>query len=300
MPYPASDPTPDAAVIIPHYNDTLRLARCLAALLPQVTARVEVVVVDNGSSERLDTVRAAWPGLRLMTETCKGAAMARNRGVAETTAPHLFFLDSDCVPDAEWLATALAMADRYDVAGGADVTGGAIRVFDETPPPRTGAQAFEAVFAFDNRHYVEALGFSVTANLLTRREVFAHVGPFVHGLSEDLDWCRRATALGYKLDYDESLRVAHPSRGDWTAIRKKWLRLTLESYGVNGQTPVARLRWTLRACAMPISILAHAPRIWRHDALSGAEKWVALAMLVRVRLLRMVWMLRQVAGFRIS
>ena len=83
----------DAAIIIPHFNDVTRLTRCLAALLPTVPPGVEVVVVDNGSTESLDPVRAAWPDLRIVTEDRKGAYAARNRGVAETTAQRLFFLD---------------------------------------------------------------------------------------------------------------------------------------------------------------------------------------------------------------
>src|SRR5215207_393592 len=146
---------PEAAIIVPHYNDTGRLLRCLAALMPRLPPQIEAVVIDNGSTDSLDPVRAAWPNLRIVTEARKGAACARNRGVRETTASLLFFLDCDCVPASDWLAIAL------QVAGNADLVGGAIAVFDETPPPRNGAQAFEAVFAFDNKGYVEKKGFSV-------------------------------------------------------------------------------------------------------------------------------------------
>jgi GT2 family glycosyltransferase len=278
----------DAAVIIPHYNDSARLLRCLQALLP-VPPGIEVVVVDNASTEPLDAVRVRFPDLRIVIEPAKGAALARNRGVAETTAARLFFLDSDCVPDPDWLATAL------QVAGQADLVGGAIRVFDETPPPRTGAQAFETVFAFDNRSYIERKGFSVTANLLTRRDIFADVGGFLPGLSEDLDWCHRAKAHGHTLVYADTLRVAHPSRGDWVALRRKWLRLTEESFGVHGKGARARLTWALRALAMPLSIAAHLPRILRHDRLTGAERLAATGVLIRLRLLRARWMLRQAA-----
>ncbi len=276
-----------AAIIIPHYNDTVRLARCLQALRPQLSRQVELIVVDNGSTDSLDALRAEFPDLRIVTEPRKGAACARNRGVAETTAPLLFFLDCDCVPDEDWLATALRLAKTSDIIGGA------IRLFDETPPPRTGAQAFEAVFAFDNRAYVEQKGFSVTANLLTRRDVFQAVGEFTPGLSEDLDWCHRARARGYRLAYAPDLWVAHPSRGDWAALRKKWLRLTDEMFGVNGRGLGARLLWGLKALAMPISILAHAPRLLRAHALSRAERRASIATLIRLRLTRAGWMLRQ-------
>jgi GT2 family glycosyltransferase len=283
---------PEAAVIIPHFNDVERLTRCLDALMPMLArldpGRVEVVVVDNGSTQPLDAVRGAHPGLRLVTEPAKGAAMARNRGVVETSAPLIFFLDCDCVPAPDWLETALRVADRGDLVGGR------VTLFDETPPPRSGAEAFETVFAFDNRAYIERDGFSVTANLLTRREVFTAVGPLIAGMSEDIEWCRRATGRGYSLVYAPELCVAHPTRADWPALRRKLRRLTQEVFVVSGTGPAARARWGLKALAMPVSILAHAPRVLTHPALHGAgERLAGLAMLVRVRLLRAGWMLGQ-------
>lgn len=279
---------PETAIIIPHYNDVPRLLRCLDALLPQVGAQTEVVVVDNASTDSLDPVRAAHPGLWIVVEPAKGAANARNRGVAETTAPRLAFIDSDCVPASDWVRAIAAAAPKGDLVGGR------VDMFDETPPPRSGAQAFETVFAFDLKTYVERKGFSGSGNLITRRDVFDATGPFIHGLSEDLDWCRRATAKGFRLVYDDGLRVSHPTRTDWPALARKWRRLTDEGFGVNGRGPVARLKWAAKALAMPVSVLAHLPRVLRHPQLNGATEHLrAVGTLVRLRLLRMVWMLRQ-------
>lgn len=282
---------PIAAVIIPHYNDVQRLGRCIEALLSQDLTGVEVLVVDNGSTQSLEGLRATYPDLRIVTEPRKGAAMARNRGVDETTAPRLYFIDSDCLPAPDWLAVAHAAAGR------ADLVGGEVSVFDETPPPRSGAQAFEAVFGFDFRTYIEKKGFSGTGNLLTRREVFHDVGPFIPGLSEDLDWCHRARAKGYSLVYAQDLRVGHPSRSDWPALKRKWRRLTQEGFGVNGSGAAARARWALKALAMPASILAHAPKVLLSPRLAnGGERRAALVTLAQLRLCRMAWMLRQAAG----
>lgn len=277
-----------AAIIIPHLNDSVRLRRCLETLSPQLTDEVELVVVDNGSSEDLNGLRQDFLQMRLVTEDRRGAAAARNRGVAETAAPLLFFLDCDVVPAPDWLTTAFACA------GSADLVGGRVDVFDETPPPRTGAQAFEAVFAFDNRTYVERKGFSVTANLLTRRDVFDAVGGFRGGLSEDADWCFRACAEGYRLVYADALRVAHPSRGDMPALLRKWRRLVDEAFQLNGTDPMGRIRWAAKALLMPVSVLAHTPRVLRHSALTtGQERYRAWTTLARLRLRRMTWMLGQ-------
>jgi GT2 family glycosyltransferase len=285
---------PQVAVIVPHYNDVVRLVQCLEALAPQLSPEVELVVVDNGSTEDLTPARAALPGVRIVTERAKGAALARNRGVAETTAPVLAFLDSDCRPAPDWLAAVRATAAR----GEGDVFGGRIDVFDETPPPRSGAEAFEAVFAFDWRAYIERKGFTVTANMVTRRAVFAAVGPFTDGLSEDLDWCRRATAQGFRLRAAPNLRVGHPSRSDWAALRRKWLRLTREAWATDGTG--RPLRWGLRALAMLPSAVVHLPKVLASPCLdSPGERLRGAATLLRLRALRMAWMLRQAAGGRV-
>jgi GT2 family glycosyltransferase len=281
----------DAAVIIPHYDDVARLTRCLTALLQGWQRGVEVVVVDNGSHQPLDAVRAAFPTVRFLTEPTPGAAAARNRGVAETCAPLLWFLDADCVPAPDWLAVARRVATR------ADIVGGSVEVFDETPGPRSGAEAFEAVFAFRVRRYVKEEGFAVTANLLTTRRVFEAVGPFVPGLSEDKDWGLRARAAGFGLVYEDSLRVAHPSRRDWAALRSKWQRLTRESFALHGAGIAARLRWAVRALALPPSALADLPKVLTSPRLRGTgERAAGAAVLLRLRGLRCLWMLRQAAG----
>lgn len=280
-----------AAVIIPHYNDVPRLQRGLSALRENDRSGVEIIVVDNGSTQSLDAVRQAFPEVRFVVEPEKGAAAARNRGVAETSAPLLFFIDADCVAAPDWLATA------HRVAPMADLVGGRVDVFDETPPPRSGAEGFEAVFAFDFHNYIEVQGFTGAGNLVTRRDVFEDVGGFRGGVSEDVDWSKRAVAKGYRLIYRDDLVVSHPSRSDWPALKHKWRRLSRELFATNGTDAKARLRWGLRALAMPVSVLVHLPKVLASAKLDGAgERWRTVLTLARLRLLRMSWMLRQAAG----
>ena len=284
-------PRPTAAVIIPHYNDVTRLRRCLEELAHNDLTGVEVVVVDNNSPVSLDAVQAEHPGVRFLVETEKGAAAARNHGIAQTTAPILMFIDADCVPDHDWITVA------RQVAPNADLTGGRVAVFDETPPPRSGAEAFEAIFAFDFKTYVEKGGFSGAGNLVTRRDIFEAIGGFTNGVSEDREWTMRAVAAGYSLAYRDDLRVSHPSRQDWAALRHKWKRMTSEMYQLNGTDAKSRLRWLVRALAMPISAVAHVPKIVTSGKLGSAGEYLrAIVTLFRIRLSRMVWMVQQVLG----
>lgn len=281
---------PFAAVIIPHFNDHARLRRCLEALWGAgVPQDVEVIVVDNGSTPELRDL-GDFEGLRIVVETKKGAANARNRGVAETSAPRLWFLDADCVPADDWLSCARANCLR------ADIVGGDVQVFDETAGPRSGAEGFEAVFAFDCRAYVQELGFAVTANMLTRRDVFYRAGPFVDGVPEDKEWCQRAVRAGADIVFEPTLLVVHPSRSDWPALRRKWVRLTKEAWAEQQLKKHASARWALRAFAVLASSFAHMPRVLNSTRLLKSEKMPTALTLLRLRSLRAFWMVRQSLG----
>jgi len=291
-----TDPSsaPDIAVIIPHYNDVDRLEFCLNELMKNDTSGVEILVVDNNSSTPPDRLHDLFPNVRFLSESEKGAGPARNHGVAQSSAPVLAFIDADCVPDHDWLTMARKVAPR------ADLIGGRVDVFDETPPPRSGPEAFEKVFAFDFKTYIEVKGFSGSGNLVTSRLVFEDVGPFRTVVSEDSDWSFRATAKGYQLIYEEGLRVRHPSRSDWGALRHKWHRLTCESFAleqVSRPGLSGRIRWAIKALAMPLSAVAHLPKLMRSPKLdTSGERLRGGATLFRLRLVRMIWMLRQAAG----
>jgi GT2 family glycosyltransferase len=278
---------PKYAIIIPHYNDVVRLARCLTSLSAQDISDTEIVVVDNNSTVDLTEIREGFPHVSLYIETQKGAGPARNRGVAETTAPWILFIDSDCLPAPDWLAVAREIAKEDTVIGGR------VDVFDETPPPRSGAEAFEAVFAFDMQGYLEKKQFLGSGNLVTSRKVFEAVGGFRPAVSEDVDWSQRAASKGFTLAFENRFAAGHPSRSDWEATHRKWRRLASEGFQLNVDGPVSRLKWAIKGLAMPLSIIAHIPRVLGHSDLSGLEKMRGIGTLARVRLSRMGWMLSQ-------
>lgn len=278
------------AVIIPHYNDPERLSRCLGALVPQAEADVEIVVADNASTVDLQQVKDQFPSVRFVTEPESGAGPARNRGVAETTAPWIMFVDADCLPASDWLAVGRRIARPSAVIGGR------VDVFHETPRPCSGAEAFEQVFAFKMESYLTRDAFLGAGNLVVSRAVFEDVGGFRPAVSEDKEWSQRAARTGYTLDFDNGFAVGHPSRQDWAALRHKWRRLTQEAFLLEGQQ--ARVKWALKAVLMPVSIVAHLPKIAKAENLTAIEKGRAAVTLLRLRLARMGWMLQQVFSSR--
>ena len=278
--------SPRISVIIPHFNDLRSLAACLDALDAQSQPRdtFEVIVADNRSPIEQAVIERTIAGrAALIVVDEKGAGPARNGGVAASRGELLAFVDCDCTPHSGWIEAGIAALDRYDL------TGGRMVVTVDRSRPLSGAEAFESVFAFDNRRYVEEDAFTVTANLFCARALFDKVGGFRTGVSEDKDWCHRARDQGYSIGYAAKAVVGHPARANWAELRDKWQRLNVETYGLFRARPLGRVKWVMRNWLLPLSIAAHALSVFRSPALrSMAERRAALATLVRIRLWRFV------------
>jgi len=272
------------SVIVPHYDDLPGLDICLRALGKQTFQKTdfETIVADNGSPQGYHEVERVVAGrARLITIAERGAGPARNGGAAVARGEVLAFLDSDCVPEPQWIAEGVA------ALSGNDVVGGSVNVFANDPERLTPAEAFECIFAFNNENYLLRKGFVVSANLFCRRDLFDQVGGFATGVSEDVDWCHRAAAQGCRIGYAPRAAVGHPARRSWAELKSKWSRINSQTYMLNLKKRRGRLSWVLNCLLLPISALVHTPRVLMSRKLSGRQKIAALAILYRIRLWRM-------------
>lgn len=269
---------PKVSVVIPHYRDVENLKICLRALEAQSYPRAsfEIIVADNGTPEA-DAVRNATGAARLVIAQERGAGPARNAGAAAAQGEILAFIDSDCVPQPQWLAEGVAALSRFDFAGGR------VTVLVGDPHSMTAVEAFEKVFAFDNESYVTKKGFTGSGNLFCPRALFEKVGGFRVGVSEDVEWSHRATAAGFRLGFAAKAAVGHPARRSWPELVAKWRRLTLEAYLLAMEKRGGKLRWFLRSLLLPPSALAHAPRVLRHPEIGMDRKLGAIGVLFAIR-----------------
>jgi glycosyltransferase involved in cell wall biosynthesis len=159
-----SERSPIASVVVP-VRDRLELLRLLLdALQKQSSKDFELVLVDDGSVGDVDSTVVSreldFP-VRVVRTEGVGAVEARRVGVAAARGEVLAFTDSDCEPDADWIA-----AGRAAVEAGADVVQGV------TVPARH-AGLLERTLSYRGGE-----GLFATCNVFYRRSAFDAAGGF--------------------------------------------------------------------------------------------------------------------------
>ncbi|MBN1371963.1 MAG: glycosyltransferase [Anaerolineaceae bacterium] len=166
---------PSVSIVIPVYNGTRTVRHCLDAVFGQDYPReqMEVIVVDNNSTDGTPEVVQAYPVKLLYERDIQGPHAATNTGVLAAQGDILVFTDSDCVPEPDWLRKLVAPFADESVVG----TGGAIEAYQ----PSTRVERFlDAMKPFKNAYrgsesFPAAL---VTGNCAIRRADFLKAGLF--------------------------------------------------------------------------------------------------------------------------
>ncbi|MDG5487828.1 glycosyltransferase family 2 protein [Sphingomonas sp. BGYR3] len=279
---------PRFSIVIPHRDDRTGLCRTLEALTRlNPTPSFEVIVADNRSTGGVDDVRAIarrFDGLKVTVVDAPvvGAGPARNAGARVAQGDLLAFLDCDCLPESDWLAKAeRLLAQPGSIVGGPVLVSVAPGAGDRINP----AQLFDLLFGFDVERSFRLDGLLVTANLLTSKETFRHVGDFHTGVSEDRDWCIRAQRMGYAPAFSSDLSIRHIALDDTRRLRARWLRIARETHvfhRLHGAGRSSGLRYCLTVTVSP---LAHGWRLLGPKAagVPALVRWRTLQLLIGIR-----------------
>lgn len=257
------DTHPSVSVVVPVYNDVAALRRCLSALAQQdyPAEAIQVLVVDNASTDDVSAAMPSDPRFHLLHEARRGSYAARNTGVQRATGEVLAFTDSDCVPRPDWLTRGV---DALRTPPRPDAVGGAIELFfPHGSQPRTGPEHFEVRHEFQQRKYIEEWSFAATANVFVSREVFDRVGPFDPELQSggDTDWGNRLVGGGGRLVFAPDVVVGHPARSSWRELGRKSVRV---AHGIADRTQhLGRRTHAHRAYREARGGLAIWVRVWR-------------------------------------
>jgi glycosyltransferase involved in cell wall biosynthesis len=275
---------PLISVIIPHLNTPNGLEACLGSLHSQTLERsaFEVIVVDNGSTSLPETTIERYPGILLLQELKPGPGPARNRGVEAASAGIFAFTDADCRAHPDWLSSALR---SLQVAPPRTILGGDVQIWRERNTAITALQAYESVFAYRFKLYIEQHGFSGTGNLVVRNSDFFNIGPF-QGIevAEDIEFGQRALSAGYTFRYVPEMIVFHPARQSLRELFVKWDRHIQHGVNAAGKDTMWQARWVFRAFAILISPVVDWTKVIASDRIHGVSARVkAILVLVAVR-----------------
>jgi len=98
------------AFVIPAHNEEALIGNCLQSVLAEVRRSgrdVEIVVVNNASTDRTKEIAQSYAGVRVVDEMEKGLVAARDAGFRATTAELVANIDADTVVPAGWIDTVL-------------------------------------------------------------------------------------------------------------------------------------------------------------------------------------------------
>jgi glycosyltransferase involved in cell wall biosynthesis len=192
------------SVVVPVHNGERYLHEALASVLRPGHAPVEIVVVDDGSTDRSAAIaRDAGAEVRVISQPHRGLPAARNHGLREARGEYIGFLDCDDVWTEQKLAVQLGILGRHPEI--AIVLGHTRRMWASPSP---GGLAGET-------HLAEAeLALSLGAALI-RRSAFDTVGHFdeVISHSHDWDWFMRARELGVVLVVHDEVTTFYRRHG---------------------------------------------------------------------------------------
>lgn len=174
---------PLISVIIPVYNGASFLGEAIANVLAQNYPALEIIVVDDGSTDAIEDAVARLPvDVRFFRQTNAGAASARNRGIKDASGEFIAFLDVDDL----WPERNLELlADQFVRMPELDLVHGYAQVL--VYKDATGAYEFAGNPRESFPHYISAG--------LYRRRAFERIGLFDTDLrfAEDTDWFNRVS-----------------------------------------------------------------------------------------------------------
>ena len=210
------------SVIIPTFNGASRIANCLEALRTQSTTRkIEILVVDDGSTDNITTVVGQFPGIRLIRQANAGPAAARNHGAREAQASIILFTDDDCVPTPDWIEAMLQPFQNPEVVG----TKGVYRTTQTSLAARFVQIEYEDRYRLMSK--LPDIDFIDTYSAAFRRDRFLEMNgydtSFPVACAEDIELSYRMSARGWKMKFAPTAIVYHTHPNTfWRYLKKKY------------------------------------------------------------------------------
>jgi GT2 family glycosyltransferase len=204
---------PDVTAVVVAWNSAATLSACLTGLQTQTSA-LDIIVVDNGSTDDSAAIARATEGVTLVSlPRNTGFTGGHIAGFARTSAPFILLVNADAVLDVDWLENAMAvMRAESDVAvvGGQaqDWDGGGSAVGYLSVHPFTGRTRLSEPAGTASRDVAAVSG----AAMLVRRSAIEQVGylhPSFFAYWEEVDLCARFIRANWRVRYESRCLIRH-------------------------------------------------------------------------------------------
>ena len=222
-------------VYIPCYNAEAYIESSIGCLLSQTRPPDEILVVDDGSTDRSIEIASRFPVRVIRHEQNRGLAAARNTAFANASHELVGAIDADVFAEAAWLERLLSHFDDDRVAGAG---GRLIEQFRDTP-----ADAWRAIHLSqdlgENRIDIEWPSHRCLGGFGTilRKSVVQQAGGYDESYRtnyEDVDMCKRLMRAGRKLVFEPLAVARHQRRDDTSSIVRTAWRWEFYSHYFNG------------------------------------------------------------------
>lgn len=212
-----------ASVVVPVRDGASVIGRCLEALLVQdlPAGELEVLVVDDGSTDATADVAAAYPGVRVLRQPPSGPAAARNRGARAARGEYVLYTDADCAPHPAWARSLLEAVERQGAVGAK----GSYTTAQRSLVARFVQVEYETRYRRMARR--ASIDFVDTYSAIYRRDVLTGLGGFDERLPtatvEDQEFSFRVAEAGHRLVFVPEAAVEHLHADTlWRYARKKF------------------------------------------------------------------------------
>ena len=194
------------SIIIPVFNSQKTIAACLESVFQSSFKPLEVIVVDDGSTDDSAAISRRFPCRVIQLEKQSGAGAARNAGARVASADILFFLDSDILIEPDTLSLVMnSFRDRPDI-------GGLFCSYQKDTIPSNFCSTYKNLL----HHFIhqtseeEASTFCGGFGALTR-DVFLSVDGFdeTYKALEDVELGYRLMLAGHRIFLNKHIQVTH-------------------------------------------------------------------------------------------
>ena len=225
------DHLPTISIVVPVRNRERTIEKCLQSLVNLDYPSLEIIVVDNGSTDRSLEIISAFP-VKLMKEKKRGAYAARNRGLETAQGELFFFIDSDCIAERDLLKKLVRHFTDERIAG----VGGQLQACEPTTLTEqfedfAGIQVFDlpkGLLEWDKNKFLS--GAIHTSNALFRKNAIRDVKGFDSDFRSggDVHLCWQLQRAGYQIYFDPDAVVKHMHRTNLRGLMRQFFKYGVE------------------------------------------------------------------------